>query len=240
MSSQVWNRNAKTGVLAAFNLQAASWDPRRRCAQRRWGRVPSVCTRISPMDVEGLVVGPASESLFVALTSRWASDGRLLTRCDASWRGAGRPRAGRAPGADGDRVALPSPDGVFCGSRVDELDGDGEFWLKLDSQDASVTTFAPLQAAQRERDGVQVSWAALGLEELLNGGGALTHVSSEGGRVVVRVRGAGTLLVYCSKKPVHVRVGWEDAGFSWEEERLLVRVPLSALEKGTVDVMFRF
>ena len=49
-----WNTNAVTGVLAAFNLQGARWDRKRR---RFTGRddVPSVTARLRPADVEGLL-----------------------------------------------------------------------------------------------------------------------------------------------------------------------------------------
>ena len=56
----------------------------------------------------------------------------------------------------------------------------------------------------------------------------------------MRVRGAGTLLVFASERPARVDVGLEEAAWSWDETSRLVRVAVSALEEDGCTVVLRF
>ena len=90
-----------------------------------------------------------------------------------------------------------------------------------------------------------MKWAALGLEEMLNGGGAVlaedTAKLSDGSTgAKMRLRGQGTMLLYCDERPSKVFLGGEKATFSWEGGRAILRVPYTCGAGAHCDLLVAF
>ena len=88
--------------------------------------------------------------------------------------------------------------------------------------------------------------AAIGLTNMLNAGGSVTHLemgasTSESTSLIARigVQGYGSFLAYASVKPQAVCVNGKEVHFSWDEGQGTVRVevPVSESLKSEVDLM---
>mmetsp|Transcript_18788 Transcript_18788/g.45238 ORF Transcript_18788/g.45238 Transcript_18788/m.45238 type:complete len:780 (+) Transcript_18788:3-2342(+) len=134
-----------------------------------------------------------------------------------------------------------SPAGDLISSTLAILSADDALEITLRSKESCIASFARIHEA-RTRSGEQVKWAALGLEEMLNGGGAIlaeaTAQLSDGSvGAKMRLRGQGTMLLYCDKRPMRVFINGEKATFSWEGGRSILRVPYDCGTEAHCDLL---
>jgi raffinose synthase len=119
---------------------------------------------------------------------------------------------------------------------VDETDHSA--CVRVNPADADMLTLAPIV-----RNAAGVEHAALGLTNMLNGGGAMENVSYAGDVLSVELRGEGEFLLYCTHKPVHVEVDGvvlsegDEHGWKFSRQALRVDVAASALNSGVDHVV---
>jgi stachyose synthetase len=102
-------------------------------------------------------------------------------------------------------------------------------------------TFAPITTIIG--GATKVRFAPIGLVNLLNCGGAIVDVEyGNGGEVRMKVKGAGTLLVYSDVKPRRSLVDGCEAEFEWGNGgKLMVDVTWKQeKDDGVSDVVFRY
>jgi len=209
---KIWNRNAKNGVLGAFNIQGAAWDRQKRVNALHTQAPGTVEGVLRPSDVEGLVTDPNTK--WAILANKWSNDGTLQS------------------------------------SITRKLGGQDQVPFSLLPRQSIVATVAQVHRA-RSAGGEEVEWAALGLEEMLNGGGAVLDercVDAEVGggstgtlAAEVTVRGEGTLLVHCEREPATVLLNGSPSPASFSREQQALRVPFktpSARASAVVTLLF--
>jgi len=121
--------------------------------------------------------------------------------------------------------------------------------FSLDKCESVVATIAKVRTACGD-NGSKVTWAALGLEEMLNGGGAVLSVREKDAGGVpnvdaeVEVAGPGTLVLHCSAAPAAVLLDGQPvppAAFTFDADQHTLRIPVT-LQQGrasaTVQVAF--
>ncbi|XP_010033309.2 probable galactinol--sucrose galactosyltransferase 5 [Eucalyptus grandis] len=87
--------------------------------------------------------------------------------------------------------------------------------------------------------GKPVQFAAIGLANMLNTGGAIQSLSYKGNSVEVGVRGAGEMRVYASVEPRACKIDGRDVLFEYEEHMVIVQVPWTGSGKlSKVDYLF--
>eukprot|EP00908_Phaeocystis_cordata_P007187 Transcript_1783.p1 GENE.Transcript_1783~~Transcript_1783.p1 ORF type:complete len:589 (-),score=246.71 Transcript_1783:205-1905(-) len=202
---KVWNRNALTGVLAAFNLQGARWNRGTRGFDEEQSRMVGVHASLRAEEVEGLQP--------IMTTPMHAAE----------------PEPEVAWVLFGHNAQVPLP-----------LRRGEAHRLFLEPREWEVFTVSALE----RRDGV--SWAPLGLVQMLNGGGAL--VASElsrrglfGGALWahVQLRASGEFGAYCQPCPRSVRVDGEPAEFQHDAATGMLRVALP-VDAAPVELMVEF
>jgi raffinose synthase len=199
---KIWNSNADglTGLLGAFNVQGSEWSRRLRRfvkARHRWlHREPKpLALSISPamvaerqFDVEGA-----------------NSFGDAFAYAIFGFRG----RSLRAPVRAREAVSYPPLAAgefeLFTVAPIEHLRTPGMH------DDGLI----PSHAAHA---GSPVAWAALGLVEMMNGGGALVERSRDARGAVLRARGQGLFGLYASRAPVVVLVGGTAVGYAYDAE----------------------
>ena len=217
---KVWNRNAVTGVVAAFNVQGSWWNRKTRAFEEEDGAMVEVHASLRAEEVEGLAeaLGQDHEGT--------------------------RDRAGTVVGPEAEAAAgAEGAEGAAAGAEEAAGGEDGAAWVLFGHQaqrpvltrrgeahdvllkprEWEVFTVSPLT----QRDGVR--WAPLGLVQMLNGGGAL--VASELNRrgllnrgeveAHVTLKAAGEFGAFCEPRPRCVRVNGESVAFTHDEHNLL-------------------
>ncbi|KAI6671305.1 hypothetical protein NL676_006190 [Syzygium grande] len=87
--------------------------------------------------------------------------------------------------------------------------------------------------------GKSVQFAAIGLANMLNTGGAIQSLSFKGDSVEVGVRGAGEMRVYASIEPRDCKIDGRDVPFEYEERMVIVQVPWTGSGKlSKVEYLF--
>lgn len=87
--------------------------------------------------------------------------------------------------------------------------------------------------------GKSVQFAAIGLANMLNTGGAIQSLSLKGDSVEVGVRGAGEMRVYASIEPRDCKIDGRDVPFEYEERMVIVQVPWTGSGKlSKVEYLF--
>ena len=201
---KVWNVNRVTGILAAFNVQGARWD---RAHRRFVGReeVPTVVAALRPSDVEGL-----HERAAERCTQANAED-----ECDV---------AGAAESAASSGLSAVY---LHQQERVHVVGNDEAVELRLTDREWEVATVSPIATA---RDN-SAHFAALGLLDMLNGGGAIasSRLSAPFGRGIsatVQLSATGTFGAYCMPEPRAVRLDGQPVEFVYDAASHMLRVPI--------------
>ena len=220
---KIWNRNAHTGVVAAFNVQGSSWDRAVRAfaVDEKLSTV-DVTTTVSASDVEGLVsaAGPvgsggggAVREAGVVVPVRAASVAGQLAAAEEEREAAqanAAPQEAEAEEASGSSEGRPAA--VIFGQRSREL-------RALGAKEAHSLTLAPreweLFTVSPVAHSGHASFAPLGLVTMLNGGGAIVAsalTNPVGGAIgrspqaIVSLSASDTFGAYCSHAPRLVRV----------------------------------
>ncbi|XP_078431685.1 raffinose synthase family protein [Wolffia australiana] len=109
--------------------------------------------------------------------------------------------------------------------------------ISLQPFDYDLLTFSRLRTVFSS-SGVQ--FAAIGLANMLNSGGAVQSVEmTDGGEVRVGVKGVGEVKAYSSKSPVACRVNGEDVSFMFVDGVVSVNVPwLGSSKPSAVEYIF--
>jgi raffinose synthase len=98
--------------------------------------------------------------------------------------------------------------------------------LSLDTLEAELVTIAPVTAG----------FAALGLADKLNGGGAVTSVTHEAGVARVELRDGGRFVAFCERTPRSVRSDASPVQFRHEGQLLSVELPQGAARRLEVEL----
>ncbi|CAM0912194.1 unnamed protein product [Alopecurus aequalis] len=193
---KIWNLNANSGVIGAFNCQGAGWCPAGK---------KNLIHDVQPGTITGAVRGRDVSRLPEIAGDAWNGDVIVYSH------------------VAGEVTVLPK---------------DAALPVTLKPREYEVFTVVPLK---RLPNGA--SFAPIGLIGMFNSGGAVAGVSyGNDGRVEVKVRGAGTVGVYCSTRPKSVAVDSETVGFSYDDGCGLVTfdvgVPEWELYSWTVSIEY--
>lgn len=103
-------------------------------------------------------------------------------------------------------------------------------------------TFVPV-TTMMIHGGVSVRFAPIGLVNMLNCGGTVVDVEYRGdaGQVMVKLKGAGKLLVYSDVRPKQSLVDGREAAFEWENGgKVMVDVTWKQEKNGVSEVVFSY
>jgi raffinose synthase len=195
---KVWNSNALTGVVGAFNVQGGRWCREKRQFVEAEGVAHlSLSTSVSPSDVETLP----------ALVERAAS-------------------GGEAAAADGGHAAVylhkaRSLAVVPCTDAVPVQLGERDWEV------ATVAPVQSVGAADERREWAALGLASMlngGAAVLASSLG--THGFGRHASAKVRLRAAGDFAAYCRPAPRGVRLGGQPVDFEYEAASGLLLVPM--------------
>ncbi|XBJ28219.1 hypothetical protein VPH35_005358 [Triticum aestivum] len=100
-----------------------------------------------------------------------------------------------------------------------------------------IFTFAPVTPVA----GGATQFASVGVVDMLNCGGTIAHVGGDGAEVMVKVKGAGRLVVYSSARPERCTVDGSEAAFEWGVGgKLEVAVYWKKDKEGGSEVVFSY
>ena len=228
---KIWNTNAKTGVLATFNVQGSRWDRMTRCFavdDELSGR--SVHTHVRGEDVEALFgrQEPRIMDRGVVVPVQRAKQLSIPLDAVRSSISAGRRKAGEEI-VENDRRKDRRPASVLFGQRSRQV-------VKLAEGEAHAFTLAPrdyeLFTVSRVENSGRTSFAPLGLLNMMNGGGAIVDSALTSGplrplqaRVVLSA--TDTFGAYCEPCPRQVRLeGQGPVDFHYDKASALLTVEL--------------
>lgn len=109
--------------------------------------------------------------------------------------------------------------------------------ISLEPFNFELITVSPVTVLARQ----SVHFAAIGLVNMLNTGGAIRSLDFDEVKDSVRVgvRGSGEMRVFASEKPTTCRVDGRDAAFEYEERMVVIQVPWSSSsDVSIVEYMF--
>eukprot|EP00898_Chlorokybus_atmophyticus_P002255 jgi/Chlat1/302/Chrsp1S03062 len=190
---KVWNHNKTGGVLAAFNVQGASWDRTKRAFTTHDPQPPTLEATLSPRDVEQLSAFPE--------TGIYA-------------------------------VHQHSTDQLHI------MPIDGKLQLKLKPLEYEIVSVTPVY---RKLD---VQFAAVGLADMFNGGGAVLaqELVSHHHKVsaTITARGCGRFVCHTNISPVGVCVNGAACEFTFDEatQRLEFLVPFVEADSVAIGVLW--
>lgn len=190
---KIWNVNDCTGVVGAFNLQGSWWCRTRRRFVSSSNSGKELRTTVRISDIE---VPPFQLQDF--FSSPYVAYVNVTGKLH--------------------RLSHLENEGVEGGGANDALKTSrGGVEVALKPAHAVVVTFGKVY----ELNGVE--FAAIGLSNMLNGGGAVLSVcKNTTGAVAVALRGGGRFLAYSSVSPVSCMLDGKKVDFEWnEEERAL-------------------
>ena len=244
---KVWNRNSLTGVIGVFNAQGARWSRHERKFvaddEDEDGQV--VVAEVRARDVEGLVSPPhhsQPQQQQQQGTRRVPLDELVIGRV-----GRVVPTRPQQPSAKQQQQAEPAEQAdeavAMYSYRKRELNvvgADEAVPIEVARREWEVVTASPIQRVGH------VSYAPLGLLDMINGGGAL--LSSELNNAVLQAPTARTVIkatgefgAYCSHKPRQVLVdGSSVDAFAYDDASglLTVQLPREAKE-AEISVVWR-
>lgn len=215
---KVWNKNEVTGLVGVFNVQGARWDREKRAYTTHASPAFITC-EVRPADVEGLMSGAAArDELIPARAAAFRRSRRLAASVVERTR---RLLINTAPAEA--KCAVFS----HCGRKLLLLNEQEAFDMRLGRREWELFTLSPVKSAG------DVTFAPLGLMDMLNGGGAVV-ASALSSRLhfvhaTVSLRATGQFSAYCQPAPTIVQVDGERVPFTHDEVTGLLTVPLQAL-----------
>ena len=218
---KIWNANAHTGVVGAFNVQGATWDRATRAYAPTRGGSPPVRCHVYAEDVEAS--GP---------TYRNGRAGGRADSAPAPWQPAAAGGAGPAAGApSGSHAAYAHRAGTATYLSAGEgvpIELSAREWEVFTLADVHTLGAEPNSPSNSPTSGVR--WAAFGLADMLNGGGAVvdSRLSRPLGRppsARLHLSACGTVAAYCRPRPRSVEVNGAPRGFDYDAASGLLRVP---------------
>lgn len=109
--------------------------------------------------------------------------------------------------------------------------------ISLEPFNFELITVSPVTVLDRK----SVHFAAIGLVNMLNTGGAIQSLAYDEDQDLVRVgvKGSGEMRVFASEKPTTCRIDGRDVAFEYEDSMVVVQVPWpSSSNLSTVEYKF--
>ncbi|KAK4264374.1 hypothetical protein QN277_025562 [Acacia crassicarpa] len=155
----------------------------------------------------------------------------LASPKDIEWSNGKWPVAANPKGGDVFAVYLLKED------KLKVLKYSEEFQVSLDPFSFELVTVSPVMVLPQ----TLVQFAAIGLVNMLNSGGAIQFVEiEEQSSVKIRLRGCGEMRVFASEKPVGCKINGEDTNFEYEDKMVRLHVPWPEASSGFSVVEYLF